>query len=973
MKKFTKVFVGICLIILVALSATACSLKKDAEGRFMLNAPKVTIENDIVSWVVVGNGKKYYDKFDIKIDDRIIEGVSGNQYSLAEVDGGKTVSVQVRAAGDNVKTVSSPFSDAVSYKAPLRLAAPKAISVAEVDGGLKITWDKVENAETYDIQQIESVNGGTQWYRNVADTSFVVATSNISATGKYHYKVQAKNSSKDFMDSSLSIVQAIYTKSEKLAAPAPELNSSSITWSEVPSATNYTISFAKVTESYDDSNINEIVQKYKEHAIDVITVSQSSRSYTNTQVTEALKTYKTKWDAANSGDLDIAGKYVIYIKAIHSKYSDVYLDSDMAAVTKIYDKDSESESKKPIIFSKPGLASDIKITDDKVGEEGNQTDAKVLHWQKVEEFNKYTLRFYSNGARAFETNVDENSDNLTSRFENNEVQRGKIFEIAIAVRGDFENGVLSGEESYYGEGDNHSTYSYIPSELKLVGGEGEYKDYYKIDNLGDFQYMLQNASAGNKYYLTKDIDGGSSSVNCNFLAGTGDFVGIFDGGNRVISNINFVVNGNSQSINLFNKISNTAEINSEFKNVTFSNITIKTENNNIQNVALIANENNGIIQNVYLISSSFETMCTTAGLVISNFGEINGCGFMNTTIQATGYVEDEEEEKTTVTEGRAINSAAIAINNNGIIFNASIFKAKVNAVSRLANVKAGGVAVFNNGTNSKITNSFVRNSYINSDTIIGSNAVSAISGGIVAQNEGTVSECYVTHESSESTAVQSNSGILSGATAVRDSVAGGIIGEMSNGNINHCYVSSARIYSNTRASGMVGRKTNSNAITIQNSYVFRIRLNASDRAMVLTDTEGVTCNNVYAVKMDISKDANFNNITADKQIERGDLIGTEIDGFAVFKEDYAEQPILKNMLYVRPGGYEVEYSKNANRNLVVYAMLGNGKDNQVVCNIDDAWKSDLTKTGKKVDIYTVTLGEGDSALKLVLPIHVTVK
>lgn len=172
---------------------------------------------------------------------------------------------------------------------------------------------------------------------------------------------------------------------------------------------------------------------------------------------------------------------------------------------------------------------------------------------------------------------------------------------------------------------------------------------------------------------------------------------------------------------------------------------------------------------------------------------------------------------------------------------------------------------------------------------------------------------------------------------------------------------------------MVGRKTNSNAITIQNSYVFRIRLNASDRAMVLTDTEGVTCNNVYAVKMDISKDANFNNITADKQIERGDLIGTEIDGFAVFKEDYAEQPILKNMLYVRPGGYEVEYSKNANRNLVVYAMLGNGKDNQVVCNIDDAWKSDLTKTGKKVDIYTVTLGEGDSALKLVLPIHVTVK
>ncbi|MDE6565624.1 MAG: hypothetical protein K2L47_01000, partial [Clostridia bacterium] len=497
-------------------------------------------------------------------------------------------------------------------------------------------------------------------------------------------------------------------------------------------------------------------------------------------------------------------------------------------------------------------------------------------------------------------------------------------------------------------------------------------DYYKIENLGDLQYMLQHANAGDKYYLTKDIDGGSSNVNCNFLAGNGEFKGIFDGGNRVIANINLVVNDNNPTISLFNKIANGTEFTSEFKNVTFSNVTVKTENNNVQNVALITKENYGKIQNVYIVSSSFETGCTTAGFVISNHGEINGCGFMNTTIEATGYVEDEENTNTTVTAGRTIYSAAIAIENNGIIFNASVFKAKINAISRLANVKAGGIAVYNIGKTSKITNSFVRSSYINSDTIVSSTAVSAISGGIVAQNEGTISECYVTHESSESTAVQANSGTLPGGTTI-DSVAGGIVGEMLDGYINHCYVSSGRIYANTRASGMVGRKINSNAITIENSYVFRIRLNASDRAMILTDTEGVTCNNVYAVKMDITRGANFNNIAEANQIERGDLINTEIDGFAVFKEDYAEQPILKNMLYVRPGGYEVEYSKNANRTLVVYAMLGNGKDNQVVCNIDDAWKSDLTKTGKKVDIYTITLGDGDNALKLVLPIHVTVK
>ena len=190
---------------------------------------------------------------------------------------------------------------------------------------------------------------------------------------------------------------------------------------------------------------------------------------------------------------------------------------------------------------------------------------------------------------------------------------------------------------------------------------------------------------------------------------------------------------------------------------------------------------------------------------------------------------------------------------------------------------------------------------------------------------------------------------------------------MTGGSINHCYVSFMRIVADSYASGMVGRKGSAN-ITLENSYVFNIRLNASDRAMVLTETNGVTVNSVYSVKVDAN--ANENNIIAENRLGRADLVNTKIDGFAVYKTDYAEQPLLKNMLYTKNASYSVEYSKNANRTLSVYYVHDYGI---TVCNLDDAWKSSLETSGKKVDIYKTVIDPEVTNLPMVLPIYVTVK
>lgn len=969
MKKFTKVFVIACLVLVLVLCATACSLEKDAEGRYKLVAPKVTIENDLVTWEVVGNGKKYYTAYDIKIGDKVVENIKATQYSLAEVEPGATVSVQVRARGDGEKTVSSPYSEALSYKAPMRLAAPTDVKILEeLDGEIVIGWLGVDHATSYDIQQTEEVGGGVQWYRNINTNSYSIPKSNVSVSGKYSYRIIAKCSNREYSDSELSLSKATYIKSEKLANPKAELASSNISFGNVDTATNYKIYMLKIDPNWTQENPAET---FKDQAILVDTVQKSTSTYSESDVNRALEKYKTKWEETNKGqELDVAGKYFIYIQAVH-EHSDVFLDSDKIVVTKTVGEGDSSETQ-VVQFTKLGKPKNIKINYDEVVEstEDGSTEIKanVLHWDSVDDHKNYVIKFYTNETPVINTNVSVTLDNLTERFNSAALKhRGKILEISITPRADFSEGILSGEETYFTNDDgSHAIYCDIPKELEKNEDEkSEHFGFYKISNLGDLYYMMTHSTAGNQYYLTEDIDGGMSSENCNFYAGNMNFEGLFDGAYKIISNVNLVVKDNKKAINLFNEISSGAII----KNVTFSNINIKTESSEVDNVALLAGVNNGIIQNVNLVASTFETLANTAGLVITNEGQINGCGVLGTTITAKGYVEDDENEgqETVITAGKQVYAAAIAINNNDTIFNASIYGSTINAISRLVNVKAGGITTINNQV---VKNSFVKNTLVNAKTLLDNTRVSAIAGGIASLSSGDIYESYVDHRASTAIAVQANSGKLNTSTSSLEilSIAGGLVGEMTGGSIKRCYVNSLSVTANTNASGMVGIKGNA-AITIENGYVSKIQLNAKDRAMVLTETSGVTVNNIYTVRRGI--DANENNVIAENRIsDISKFDDIKIDGFAVYRKDYSEQLLLKNMLYANKDSYQVEYSKNANRELVVYYVHDYDKTN---CGEKEIYKADLNSTGKKVDLYYTTVLTDGSNMQLVLPIYVIVK
>ena len=107
MKKFTKVFFIICLMFALVLSLVACATGttgKDDQGRYILAAPEISIENNLISWKK--NPKT--DKYGVKINDEEEIEINRNSYTLL---GDKDATVKVRALGDNVDTVSSEYSN----------------------------------------------------------------------------------------------------------------------------------------------------------------------------------------------------------------------------------------------------------------------------------------------------------------------------------------------------------------------------------------------------------------------------------------------------------------------------------------------------------------------------------------------------------------------------------------------------------------------------------------------------------------------------------------------------------------------------------------------------------------------------------------------------------------------------------------------------------------------------------------------
>lgn len=937
MKKFTKVFVIICLLLTLMLSLVACATSgtagKDEMGRFKLLVPEIELNNDQVVWKEV----RYCTKYGVKVDDEDEVVVEGRTfYNVGGVADGSKKSIKVRSIGDGETTVSSDYSNAVEYQAKTQLANPKnLVGTINDDGSFTITWDAVENATKYEISQTTIISTSKKSHSS-SKNSITIDKSELIEPDEYTFVVRAKNDDPNYLSSGFSAESVKYLQEKKLDTPAPKFNGTDVSWDTVDNVTNYYIYFKKIDADDPDAYPQLKVSERR----------SSERAFGKDQVKSAIAEYKKLWEAQkeNQGQtFDVAGQYQMAVQAVNTTYSKIYTKSDITVVKKVIEGEENSkdgEEAEDAIFIKPGMVSDIKLVrDESIGDE---KIADLLRWTSAEGWKKFKVIYYQNKDKALlNRNVDakENGEEGASRFDgmttgednltdvftgaSNRDKAGKVVQISIAICEDFKNGVLEGDEKFwYEENENadketkRSSYYYVSKELEKFAEEGK-QEGFKIQSLADFRYMMENSQENTYYYLTEDINI-KASENSVFYGGDRNisFKGIFDGGHHVIANLNLVAmpNANDENISLFNEISKDAI----FKNVTFANFKIQGESTTIDRMMLLTNINNGTIEGVNIVGSEFNYSCvevansnklSIAGFAYENNGIIKACGFLRNKINAVGYSvpkEDAKSSRAVETTSRTIDAAGIVVlNNGGQIINSTIDRSNVLINSRQQTVRAAGIAVENRAT---IILSFSKDSLVRAETIaLEGSDVTSLAGGLVALNDsnGEVIESYLIHQgtSSSGKAVEAYTDRVGDSVYTINSVAGGLVGVAKGGKISSCYVTRARIYAKQLAGGLVG-SVETNNVTIEQSFVTIVGfVNTKVYAMIANKNDNInittTNNYCFIQNADWDKDANCDG--AIKLNNRSEMTSKEVldnlgDNFAKYTNN-SDNPLLTHMLY----------------------------------------------------------------------------
>lgn len=263
--------------------------------------PTLTIDkNNIkITWSSVSNASKY----------QILRQNEDGQYEiLADVDGTEytddnlaigTYRYIVVAVGEGLYETSPQSQPVVGEIKGEQLAQVSLPSLEQEDHKITITWNEVENADSYDVLRQEG-DGEYKVIANVKETTF----SEELTTGGYKYRIVAKGTG-IYLDSLRSDAVNVIIQ-EQLATPVVKAevqkNSVILTWNEIANASNYQIlrldtdgeykPIQTVTETtYTDQNLAAGDYSYKVIALgnDIYTQSPESQSVLATVQNEDVK------------------------------------------------------------------------------------------------------------------------------------------------------------------------------------------------------------------------------------------------------------------------------------------------------------------------------------------------------------------------------------------------------------------------------------------------------------------------------------------------------------------------------------------------------------------------------------------------------------------------------------------------------------------------------------------------------------
>lgn len=724
MKKRLSILLIVLLAVIVAVTAVACETK-DVNGLVILKTPKISLEGNTVTWNAVKNASEY----GVKIGENEDIVVKSTSYTIDPALG--TANVSVRAIGDQKKYGYSEYSSPVAYVAKNMLAAPTLSYVKEADGSINLSWNAVANASGYTLRFSSESKGNSQRVSyDTTNTSYTIGSENFTTPDIYYFEVKA-NGSESYRDSAYSQPQN-YVVETQLSAPEASYNpaTGAITWSSV-----------------------ENTKKYYLKLIDVATGDEIQ-----------VRDYQSTSTNLTNFTIDNAGTYKLQIKS-SGEYSAVYKDSDWKDVVLSTDTTKTAE-----IIKNAAPQNVVIETRDIEG-----LNKIVVAWDYMDGVSVYNVRMSSGTGSSFSFEVKDVTsqekcyyvldDNTNMSSDTN---GGKVFTISV--------GTPRNEEMVYTEGfyNDALTKYHFTSEPKEIDG------VYQITNLAELMHLKYMDTANKKFVLTKNINCDSADI----YPITKEFKGIFDGGNKIISDFKLITT-DGQTPSLFGNVATGAEI----YDLAVVDATVKSD----EDAAILANKNAGKISRITL-TGSVTSAKTAAGLVNDNTGVVEN---VQLRVEITGVDY----------------AGGVASKNSGTIFNAGInYGSKITVTNDPKNgtqtAYAGGIAGYSTGS---ISYSYIRGGTVQSEAS-GDVMGAAVSGGIVGMlNGGSVEACYADKR------VKIGAG-KSGEnnTATAGALVGAAISSGKNSVVRDSYVYSADISASNNIGGIIGR---ANGVEVTNVYL----------------------------------------------------------------------------------------------------------------------------------------------------------
>ena len=225
-------------------SATKFTSGYDSKGKSVkyISAPKISKTENVnggvkISWNKSNGAEKYrvYYKGS-KGWTRMVDTTS-TSYIDKDVSSGKNYTYTVRCINSSATKFTSGYDS--KGKSVKYISAPKISKTENVNGGVKISWNKSNGAEQYRVYY----KGSKGWTRMVDTTSTSYIDKDVSSGKNYTYTVRCLNKSKNkFTSGYNSTGKSIkYVSAPKISRTEATYNSVTLNWDKVNGAEKYRV------------------------------------------------------------------------------------------------------------------------------------------------------------------------------------------------------------------------------------------------------------------------------------------------------------------------------------------------------------------------------------------------------------------------------------------------------------------------------------------------------------------------------------------------------------------------------------------------------------------------------------------------------------------------------------------------------------------------------------------------------------